>query len=92
MACIHEGECPCYGAGYAAGKDKAHFELRSHVRDNHDAGCGCRPCVTLRGIIFPLLRREAESATGHAAHMLQAAADLELSPEGDCPCKTRPRP
>ena len=27
MDCLHEEPCPCYGAGYAAGKDKAHFEL-----------------------------------------------------------------
>ena len=35
MDCIHEENCVCYGAGYAAGKDKAHFELRHHVRANH---------------------------------------------------------
>ena len=51
MVCQHEEECACYRKGFADGKDKAHFELRSHVRAQHAAGCGCRSCVTLRGII-----------------------------------------
>ena len=70
MRCIHDSECVCYGAGYAAGKEKAHHELRRHIRENHAAGCGCQPCVTLRGIVTPLLMREAASA-------------LEAHPEND---------
>ena len=81
MACIHEDECACYGAGYAAGKDKAHFELRHHVRANHAARCGCEPCRTLREIVAPVLLREAAAARGHVAHMLKAEAE---HPEGTC--------
>ena len=52
-ACILEmtGEYPSaddYASGYAHGKEKAHFELRtwdgSHVGD-----CGCEPCQTVPG-------------------------------------------
>ena len=82
MDCIHEENCVCYGAGYVAGKAKAHFELRHHVRANHAGGCGCEPCRTLRAIVVPVLMREAESARGgHVAHILKAAAD---HPEGTC--------
>ena len=48
MKCIHDSECPCYSMGYSDGKDKAHFELRAHVRANHAADCGCEPCKTER--------------------------------------------
>ena len=40
-------ECDAYGAGYSAGKSKAHFEVRNLDHDL-DAGCGCEPCKTAR--------------------------------------------
>ena len=39
--------CDVYHAGYAAGKVKAHFELRALDHDPA-AGCGCEPCKTAR--------------------------------------------
>ena len=81
MDCLHEEPCPCYGAGYAAGKNKAHFELRHHLDANHAARCGCEPCRTLREIVAPVLLREAAAARGHVAHMLKAEAE---HPEGTC--------
>ena len=39
--------CDVYHAGYAAGKAKAHFELRALDHDPA-AGCGCEPCKTAR--------------------------------------------
>ena len=41
------GRCDDFGAGYSAGKAKAHFEVRSL---DHDlaAGCGCEPCKITR--------------------------------------------
>ena len=62
MGCLHEEPCPCFGQGYAAGKDKAHFELRHHTEAGHAGGCGCEPCRTLRAIVVPVLLREAEAA------------------------------
>ena len=67
MGSIHEENCVCYERGYSHGKNKAHFELRHHVRANHAGGCGCEPCRTLRAIVVPVLLREAEAAAAHAA-------------------------
>jgi len=37
--------CGCYAEGYAAGKDKAYFEMEMALRDDtHAIGCGCQPC------------------------------------------------
>ena len=38
-----------YGEGYAAGKNKAHFEVRKTA--DHASGCGCEPCKTRRVIV-----------------------------------------
>ena len=40
-----------YGQGYAAGKDKAHFEIRHHLGAEHAASCGCEPCITVRAVL-----------------------------------------
>ena len=37
-----------YGAGYAAGKEKAFFEIRMRLAaDPHVRQCGCEPCKAL---------------------------------------------
>ena len=43
------GEHYYFGQGYAAGKDKAHFEVRN--LSGHSRGCGCEPCITTRSVI-----------------------------------------
>lgn len=43
--------CACYAEGYALGKDKAHFEIRTVLDSNHTASCGCEPCKTVREIV-----------------------------------------
>lgn len=43
--------CACYAEGYAQGKDKAHFEIRTVLDSNHTASCGCEPCKTVREIV-----------------------------------------
>ena len=47
-ACQHNR---CYAAGYAAGKEKAHFETRMVPFDNHAHDCGCEPCITVRAVL-----------------------------------------
>ena len=47
-----------YLRGYAAGKEKAHFEVRNILDAGHDAGCGCEPCVTVR-ILLTARRQRA---------------------------------
>ena len=44
-------ESPEYGAGLAAGKAKAHFEVREWRPGNHAAECECEPCVTARTVL-----------------------------------------
>ena len=37
--------CDCYAKGYAAGKDKAYFEvLASLDGPRHSESCACQPC------------------------------------------------
>ena len=41
--------CGCYAEGYAAGKDKAFFEMEMALQDDtHAADCGCQPCRVKR--------------------------------------------
>ena len=44
--------CGCYADGYAAGKDKAFFEMEMALQDDtHAAGCGCQPCKVKRAYL-----------------------------------------
>lgn len=49
------GRCDDYGDGYAAGKAKAHFELRSWELGEHAPTCGCDPCQTVRVVVRKIL-------------------------------------
>ena len=40
--------CACYAEGYAHGKEKAHFEVRTVLDSNHADSRGCEPCKTVR--------------------------------------------
>ena len=54
--------CGCYGEGYAAGKDKAHFEVRELAEGReHGRGCECGPCQTSRALIAALVREAAHA-------------------------------
>ena len=38
--------CACYAEGYAAGKDKAYFEVLANLEGPPHAGdCSCQPCL-----------------------------------------------
>ena len=55
------GACGCYGEGYAAGKDKAHFEVRVLAEGPpHGSGCGCEPCLTIGAVLAAWRVRCAE--------------------------------
>ena len=57
------GACGCYGEGYAAGKDKAHFEVRALAEGPpHGSGCGCDPCLTI-GALLAAWRGRCEEGT-----------------------------
>ena len=51
-----EGECECYGEGYARGKYKAHVEVKALAEGpTHGRGCGCEPCLTVGAVIAALV-------------------------------------
>ena len=57
-----EGECDCYGEGYARGKYKAHFEVKALAEGpTHGRGCGCEPCLTVGAVIAALVREAAHA-------------------------------
>ena len=44
--------CACYTEGYAAGKDKAYFEIEMTLQDDtHAGGCSSRPCRIKRAVM-----------------------------------------
>ena len=58
-----DGACGCYGEGYAAGKDKAHFEVRALAEGPpHGSGCGCDPGRTI-GAVLAAWRGRCEGGT-----------------------------
>ena len=50
--CLHGTPgCACYQSGYAAGKDKAYFEIHLVIdAADHPAGHGCLPCQVIRAV------------------------------------------
>ena len=54
--------CACYAEGYAAGKDKAYFEIEMSLRDDaHAADCGYQPCQVKRACIQRVMTLIAET-------------------------------
>lgn len=73
--------CDDYGSGYAAGKDKAYFELEMMASDyDHAAGCGCRPCATIRRVLAVHGNRRAQPAGMQDLH---EAMDFPPAPGGN---------
>ncbi len=55
--------CGCYAEGYAAGKDKAFFEIEMDLQDEtHAAGCGCQPCQVKRACLRKTMTLMASSS------------------------------
>ena len=49
--CDHDEPCGCYAEGYAAGQDKAFFDIQSVPGNGHPVDCPCNPCVTSRVLV-----------------------------------------
>lgn len=50
-----------YGEGYAAGKEKAFFEMARHAGSGHAfKTCGCEPCKVWRAIEGHILQHQRE--------------------------------
>ena len=55
--------CACYAEGYAAGKDKAYFEvLASLDGPPHHRDCGCQPCQVKRACLQKVMTLMARSS------------------------------
>ena len=55
--------CGCYAEGYAAGKDKAYFEIEMALQDDtHAAGCCCQPCLIKSACLRRVLTLMARSS------------------------------
>ena len=81
--------CGCYAEGYAAGKDKAFFEMEMALQDEtHAAGCGCQPCQTKRAC---LRKAKALMASGSLA-LLTMATGTEHPGTSTSPGKPRHSP
>ena len=57
--------CACYAEGYAAGKDKAYFEVLACLEGPpHAGGCACRPCQVKRACLQKVLTLLARTSPG----------------------------
>ncbi len=59
--------CGCYAEGYAAGKEKAYFEIEMALQDDtHASSCGCQPCRIKRAVLETmLLASRSPALEGH---------------------------
>ena len=54
--------CACYAEGYAAGKDKAYFEVLASLDGPPHAGeCACQPCQVERACLQKVMTLMARS-------------------------------
>ena len=49
-----------FGAGWAAGKEKAFFEVLTLLESPHAVGCGCEPCKLIRDVLSHFSRDRAD--------------------------------
>ena len=57
--------CGCYAEGYAAGKDKAYFEvLASLDGPPHHRDCSCQPCQVKRACLRKVMTLMARRSPG----------------------------
>ena len=65
-----DSDLAAYSAGYTAGKEKAHQEIRDRAQEgNHADDCMCEPCITVR-VVY-----KAAMDTIHALSLGRSAND-----------------
>ena len=63
QACDCPEPCGCYAEGYAAGKDKAFFEVIASLDGPpHAEACACQPCQVKRACIRKVMTLMARSS------------------------------
>ena len=56
--------CACYAEGYAAGKDKAYFEVIASLDGPpHAEDCACEPCQVKRACLKKVMTLMARSSS-----------------------------
>ena len=61
--CDCDEPCGCYAQGYAAGMDKAYFEVIGSLEGPPHAGeCACQPCQVKRACIRKVMTFMARSS------------------------------
>ena len=61
--CDCDEPCGCYAEGYAAGKNKAFFEIISSLDGPpHAQDCGCQPCQVKRACLQKVMTLMARSS------------------------------
>ena len=58
--------CGCYAEGYAAGKNKAYFEMLASLDDGppHAGECVCQPCQVKRACLQKVMTLMARTSPG----------------------------
>ena len=59
--CDHPDPCACYAEGFAAGRERAHWEVRNAGLGVPDGGCGCDACMSAARVLEVLLETMATS-------------------------------
>ena len=61
--CDCDEPCGCYAEGYAAGKDKAYFEVLASLEGSpHAEDCPCQPCQVKRACLQKVMTLIARSS------------------------------
>ena len=63
--CDCDEPCGCFAEGYAAGKDKAYFEVLASLEGPpHAEDCACQPCQVKRACLQKVMTLIARSSPG----------------------------
>ena len=70
--------CACYAGGYAAGKDKAFFEMLASLEGpSHDEGCAYQPCQVKRACLQKVMTLMARTSP-------RLFDQVSIAPRGNC--------
>ena len=73
--------CGCFAEGYAAGKDKAYFEIEMALQETPTpASCGCQPSQIKRAFLETMLLASSSSALEGHDHRNLPRPHTERSP------------
>ena len=83
--------CQGYAEGYAAGKQKAHDEVRLWKLGAHEPDCGCDPCLSALAVVQEFLSANSKPVTLPDRH-LEDCAGPGCGASCACWCHAAERP